>query len=92
MWQILKFEFFFGVVNYIGGLYLGDGSVNNAFRAGIVMEFVPSTLRSSIEKDERLKDIHTKFRIAKQIASGMNFLHSLNPFILVTFFIVCFLR
>ena len=47
------------------------------------MEFVSSNLRSFIEKDQRSKEINNQIRIAKQISSGMNFLHSLNPPILV---------
>ena len=48
------------------------------------MEFVSSNLRSFIEKDERSKEINNQIKIAKQICSGMNFLHSLNPPIFVT--------
>ena len=65
-------------MNYLGGLYL-----ENPQRIGVIMEFVSSNLRSFIEKDERSKEINNQIRIAKQISSGMNFLHSLNPYILV---------
>jgi len=63
-------------VNYIGGLQL-----NNPDRVGIVMKFISTTLRKSIENDSRLKEkkIH---RYRKTISSGMNFLHSLNPYML----------
>ena len=47
------------------------------------MEFVSSNLRSFIEKDKRSREMSNQIRIAKQISSGMNFLHSLNPYILV---------
>ena len=68
-------------MNYLGGLFLYDRE--NGRRIGVVMEFVSSNLRSFIEKDERSKEINNQIRIAKQISSGMNFLHSLNPYILV---------
>ena len=57
--------------------------MENPWRVGIVMEFISTTLRKSIENDNRLKDIMKQINIGKQIASGMNFLHSLNPYILV---------
>ena len=47
------------------------------------MEFICSNLRNYIENDSRLRDIDNQIRISKQISSGMNFLHSLNPFVLV---------
>lgn len=71
-------------MNYIGGLRLGKGIPNDAWRVGIVMEFVDSNLRSAIESNPVLRDFHAQLKVAKQIASGMNFLHSLNPLILVT--------
>ena len=46
------------------------------------MEFISTTLRKAIENDNRLKNIMKQMNIGKQIASGMNFLHSLNPYIL----------
>ena len=69
------------VVCYIGGLDL-----SNPGRVGVVMEFVSTTLRNAIEKDGRLKDLQTQLLISKQIVSGMNFLHSLNPYVLVKLF------
>jgi len=65
-------------VNYIGGLQL-----NNPDRVGIVMKFISTTLRKSIENDSRLKDKKIQIDIGKQISSGMNFLHSLNPYVIV---------
>ena len=50
------------------------------------MEFLSTDLRNAIKNDNRLKDMKIKINISKQISSGMNFLHSLNPFILVTIF------
>ena len=47
------------------------------------MEFVSSNLRNCIENDSRLREIDNQIKISKQISSGMNFLHSLNPFVLV---------
>lgn len=52
-------------------------------RVGIVMEYIESNLRNSIKKDSRILNRKNQILIAKQIASGMNFLHSLNPSILV---------
>ena len=54
----------------------------NPDRVGIVMEFISTNLRKAIVNDNRLKDIMNQINIGKQIASGMNFLHSLNPYIL----------
>ena len=65
-------------VNYLGGLHLSKPE-----SIGVVIEFVSSNLRNFIEKDERSREINNQIRIAKQISSGMNFLHSLNPYILV---------
>ena len=53
-------------------------------RVGIVMEFVPNNLRNAIENDSSLREIDNQLKIAKQISSGMNFLHSLTPPILVS--------
>ena len=47
------------------------------------MEFISSNLRNCIENDPRLREIENQIIISKQISSGMNFLHSLNPHILV---------
>ena len=47
------------------------------------MEFVSTNLRKCIENDIRMKDIRNQINIGKQISSGMNFLHSLNPHVLV---------
>ena len=66
------------LVNYIGGLQL-----YNPVRVGIIMEFVSTTLRKGIENDNRLKNIEIQLSIGKQISSGMNFLHSLKPYVLV---------
>lgn len=52
------------------------------FRVGIVMELMNVSLRGAISKDPRLKERKVQLNIAKQVASGMNFLHSLNPYIL----------
>lgn len=71
------------IINYIGGLSLGDGSQKNPRRVGIVMELMECSLVSAIEKDSRLKKRIVQIQIAKQIASAMNFLHSLRPSILV---------
>ena len=46
------------------------------------MEFVSNNLRNFIESDSRLRKIENQILISKQISSGMNFLHSLNPYIL----------
>lgn len=46
------------------------------------MEFVDMNLRDAIEKNPSLSDFRNQLLIAKQIASGMNFLHNLNPPIL----------
>lgn len=40
-------------------------------------------LRKAIASDARLKEKKVQYNIAKQIASGMNYLHSLNPDVLV---------
>lgn len=72
---------FFNQVNYIGGLQLGKGTATDP--VGCVMEFISTNLRNAIETDERLHNRRMQMELAKQIASGMNFLHSLNPFILV---------
>ena len=57
--------------------------LENPDRVGIVMEFICSNLRNYIENDSRLREIDNQIKISKQISSGMNFLHSLNPFVLV---------
>ena len=44
-------------------------------------------LRDMINNDNRLKQRDVQLHCAKQIASGMNFLHSLNPIVLVILFI-----
>src|SRR5579885_2858113 len=46
------------------------------------MEFISTNLRKAIVNDNRLKDIKNQINIGKQIASGMNFLHSLEPYVL----------
>lgn len=71
----------------MGGLNLGRGFPDNPWRVGIIMEFVWTNLRNLIQKDRRFECLDTQLNIAKQIASGMNFLHSLNPHILVNFLI-----
>ncbi len=63
-------------MDYYGGLKLKS-------RVGIVMEFISTNLRKAIENDARLKEKPNQINIAKQIVSGMNFLHSLDPYILV---------
>lgn len=75
---MLKNKWIDGLVNYIGGLSLG-----NPNRVGVIMEFMDTNLREAIERDDRLQDEITCFQIAKEIAAGMNFLHSLNPYIVV---------
>lgn len=48
------------------------------------MEFFSITnLKQAIQTNPRLQEINNQLMIAKQIASGMNFLHSLNPCVLV---------
>ena len=47
------------------------------------MEFVSTNLRKAIETDSRLQNFKVRLELSKQIASGMNYLHSLNPYILV---------
>ena len=76
-------------MEYVGGLML-----KNPWRVGIVMEFVSTTLRKWIENDVKMKDIKNQISIGKQIASGMNFLHYLNPHILVngTFYLKAHFR
>lgn len=77
------FFFFFGIeVNYVGGFQLGKGTATDP--VGIVMEFVSTNLRRALEEDSRLQNRQIQLDIAKQVASGMNFLHSLNPYILVS--------
>lgn len=68
------------IINYLGGL-----SLKNPNRVGTVMEFVFSDLRRAIQKETvpQLKDRKNQFIVAKKIASGMNFLHSLVPYVLV---------
>ena len=47
------------------------------------MELMDTNLRNAIETNKQLRDRVIQLEISKQIASGMNFLHSLNPNILV---------
>lgn len=63
------------IVNYIGGvgLYFPE-------RIGIIMELLQTNLRDFISKN--VIEMNFQLYIAKQIASGMNFLHSLNPHVL----------
>ena len=49
------------------------------------MEFVDGNLRQKIQNDDRVSDPKIQLKIAKQIASAMNFFSSLNPPILVHF-------
>lgn len=77
------------IVNYIGGLHLGTITSQDPNQLGIIMEVMDSNLKILIESDIRLKDFVNQIKIAKQIARGMAFLHSLNPYILVIFF--CFI-
>lgn len=46
------------------------------------MEFVDTNLRKAIETFPQLKIFESQLSVAKQIASGMKFLHTLKPFIL----------
>ena len=66
------------IVNYIGGVHFEKPQ-----RFGIVMELMEITLRNAIEKRSELKNLEIQISIYKQIASGMNFLHSLDPYVLV---------
>lgn len=66
------------LVNYIG-YYLGSANKSS----GILMEYIRLDLRRALMVDERFKELSVKLLIAKQVASGMNFLHSLTPYILV---------
>lgn len=68
---------------YYGGIYLGNGGPENVFRIGIVMEYLPINLSDAIQHDDRLKSDENRLKVSLQIATGMNFLHSLNPAILV---------
>jgi len=52
-------------------------------RIGVMMEFMDTDLRKAIKKFPKLKERIVQFSITKKIASGINFLHSLNPHILV---------
>lgn len=77
---------------------MGNGTAGDIFRLGFLMEFVPGNLRvrkinfilissnifgkDALRKDARLKSREIQLNMARQIASGMNFLHSLNPPIL----------
>ncbi len=70
-------------MNYIGGIDLGDATSANPQRVGSVMEFVPHNLRTLILVDRRFSVRRTQLEIAKQIASAMNFLHSLRPPVMV---------
>lgn len=70
------------IINYIGGVEFGYAMTQ---RVGIVMEYMPTNLRKAIKHDSRLDSLEIKLQISKKIASGMNFLHSLNPSILVSF-------
>jgi len=47
------------------------------------MEFMPMDLRKALSEYLVLKDRGEQLRVLKEIASGMNFLHSLKPPILV---------
>lgn len=49
-----------------------------------------TNLQKAIVSDERLKDLNIQIRIAKEIASGMNFLHSLQPSVLVNLKLIDF--
>lgn len=78
------------LINYYGGVQLSSPQ-----RVGLIMEYISIDLRTSIEIDERFSNFYVQLDVAKQIASGMNFLHSLNPYILVfklqNFFFLFFL-
>lgn len=53
-------------------------------KVGIVTEFVNGiNLELAIRDLPQLKELENQLYVAKQIVSGMNFLHSLNPYILV---------
>lgn len=69
------------IVKYIGGVNLGHGHTQ---RVGVVMELMKTDLRAAIKENIGLKNLSTQMKIAREIASGMNYLHSLNPFVLVT--------
>lgn len=71
------------LVNYIGGVQLGSTLASNPQRIGVVMELMETNLRDLIRRDKRLSIPEIGLKLAKQIASGLNFLHSMNPYILV---------
>lgn len=70
------------LINYIGGVRLGNGLPEDMERIGIVMEYLQCNLRTAIQKIPQFKETQLQWKIAKQIASGMNFLHSLKPYVL----------
>ena len=47
------------------------------------MELMKTDLRKAIGQDSRFNERNIQFSVAQQIAAGMNFLHSLNPYVLV---------
>lgn len=66
------------IVNYYGGL-----SLKNPNRVGTVMEFIHIDLRHAINKKlPGIGDARNQYMIAKKVASGMYFLHSLVPYVL----------
>lgn len=69
----------------MSGLYLGKGNEKEPIQLGVITEFLKTTLHQAIRKDARLSKPKMQLHIAKQMASGMSFLHSLNPCILVRF-------
>lgn len=64
-------------MNYISGVELKSPQ-----RVGIVMELMEHDLRTALMIFPQLYQRESQLNIMKQIASGMNFLHSLNPYVL----------
>lgn len=71
------------LVNYIGGVSLGDATKDNPQRVGTIMEYIPNHLRFCIKEHPAFLNPKLQTQIAKQIASGVNFLHSLHPPVIV---------
>lgn len=61
-------------------------------RVGLLMELAISNLRDFIHFGGKFDDIKAQVNAAKQIAYGMNFLHSLRPQILVNQIILNFMN
>jgi len=71
------------IVNYMGGLNVTNPRRVDPDGVGVVMEYCETDLRRAIQNNlEILTHQKERYRIAKEIASGMLFLHSLVPHVL----------